>query len=155
MDSASVKPRGAGRPLLPSSAFISRRDQRESRNRNARLFSISKEMDTNCCENPRSCNRPGPLDESIDFVGHFAELIPRNISAERILAELRDQQPVAVRVRLHNGGEHAVLIYGCSDRGLGDAELLVWDPARGHRQVSLRSWWTYIGGWQNTCLTKS
>jgi hypothetical protein len=110
-----------------------------------------------CCANPGACNKPGKLDESIDFVRNFAPpRIDHVITASRINAELQANNPVAVRVLLQDGGEHAVLIYGGQYQGFGEINLLVWDPApaRGHRQVCLRNWYDYIGGWQNTYFTK-
>jgi papain like cysteine protease AvrRpt2 len=104
-----------------------------------------------CCNHPNNCDLQGYLDKALMFVAHFDPPVhgPVHGGFSRLRDELDHRRPVGMRVQLPGGGEHFVVVYGYGH----NSHLVVWDPARGDRQVTMFTFGSNIGLPQNTYFT--
>jgi hypothetical protein len=82
----------------------------------------------------------------------FDGIIPGAVGLDVLQTEIKDGQPVAIRLRSSVILHHLVVVIGYD---LAVPSLILWDPAFGKRTVGLNGLQRRLGQWTHTIFTKT
>jgi hypothetical protein len=98
----------------------------------------SRYLGASCCPELVACNQDERLSDVLQSIGHLASSENRRLSFDEVIAEIRRDRPVGVRVRWRQGPlGHVMVISGYICRQ-GERWLVLEDSLFGHNERLVR-----------------